>query len=137
MPLISDPGPSQDKDEPPPPSVGESTDRDARNWAMFCHLAALAIYVGIPFGNILGPLVVWLIKKDEYVLVDREGKKALNFQITMTIAAAVCIPLVFVLIGAPLLFILVILNLVFVIIAAVKTSDGKIYEYPFSFTFIK
>lgn len=58
------------------------TDNDqvARNWAMGCHLAALTCYVGIPFGNILGPLLVWLFKKDEYALVDEHGKEALNFR---------------------------------------------------------
>ena len=54
-----------------------------RNWAMGCHLAALALYIGIPFGNIFGPLIIWLIKKDEIPLVDEQGKESLNFQISL------------------------------------------------------
>lgn len=46
---------------------------DARQWAMFAHLAALSGYVGLPFGNIIGPLVVWLMKKDQYPFVDDQG----------------------------------------------------------------
>jgi len=61
----------------------------SRNWAMGCHLAVLAVYMGIPFGNILGPLIIWLVKKDEFPLVDEQGKESLNFQISMLIYGAV------------------------------------------------
>jgi uncharacterized Tic20 family protein len=54
-----------------------------RVWATFCHLAALTPLLGIPLGLILGPLVVWLIKKDESPFVNRHGKAALNFQISI------------------------------------------------------
>ena len=64
---MSDSGASPDKE------------KDARNWAMICHLSALAAFLGIPFGNVFGPLTVWLIKKDEIPLVESEGKKVLNF----------------------------------------------------------
>jgi uncharacterized Tic20 family protein len=49
-------------------------------WAMFCHIAAFAFFI-FPFGNILGPLVIWLIKKETYPFVDEQGKESLNFQI--------------------------------------------------------
>ena len=55
---------------------------------MLCHLSSLAGSV-IPFGNIVGPLVVWLIKKDEYAFVDDQGKESLNFQISITIYTVV------------------------------------------------
>jgi hypothetical protein len=57
---------------------------EERNWAMTCHLASFAGYV-LPLGNIIGPLVAWLMKRDEFPLVDDQGKEALNFQISMTI----------------------------------------------------
>jgi uncharacterized Tic20 family protein len=110
--------------------------KDEQNWAMGCHLAALAGFL-IPFGNIIGPLVVWLIKRAEYPLVDRHGKEALNFQITVSIALAVCVPLVFVLIGIPLIFIVAITALILTIIAAVKTANGEDYRYPFALRLLK
>jgi uncharacterized Tic20 family protein len=54
-----------------------------RVWATFCHLAALTPLLGIPLGLIVGPLAVWLIKKDESPFVNRHGKAALNFQISI------------------------------------------------------
>jgi len=69
-------------------------------WGMFCHLSTLCGYV-MPFGNILGPLVVWLIKKDEYPLVDDQGKEALNFQISITIWTVIAAILCIIIIGIP------------------------------------
>lgn len=120
----------------------------ARNWAMGCHLASLAFYVGIPFGNILGPLIIWLLKKDEFELVDEQGKEALNFQISIMIysivgvvAAAVfaitmfLIP-VYIIIGIGIALLLL-FNLVIVIIAAVNVANGEPFKYPLSIQFLK
>ena len=63
-------------------------------WAGFCHLAALAGYVVPMVGNIVGPLVVWLMKKEEYPLVDDQGKESINFQISILIYVAVSAVLV-------------------------------------------
>lgn len=104
-------------------------EREARNWAMGCHLAALAGFV-IPFGSIIGPLVVWLIKKDESSFVDRQGKEALNFQITMLIAFLVCIVLAFILIGFLLMALVVIFDLIMIVLAAIKASEGEDFRYP-------
>lgn len=104
---------------------------------MLTHLAAFGAFIGVPFGNIVGPLVVWLIKKDTMPLVDKNGKESLNFQITMSIATLICIPLVFIIIGIFLIIALSIFNLVVVIIATVKTNNGEDYKYPFSFKFFK
>ncbi len=108
-----------------------------RNWAMFCHLSALVSIVGIPFGNILGPLTLWLIKKDELPVVDVEGKEALNFQLSMTIYSMVAFLLCFVFIGFLLIFPLIIANLILIIVAAVKASNGESYQYPLTIRFIK
>lgn len=117
----------------------------AKNWAVGCHLAALAGFLGIPFGHILGPLVVWLIKKDEIPFLDAQGKEALNFQISMTVygIAALIIGLasifIIVMMPAALLIIIAIglLDLVFIIIAAVKVSNGEDYHYPLAIRFVK
>ena len=111
-------------------------DKDARNWAMICHLSALSGYF-IPFGNILGPLIVWAIKKDEFAFVDVQGKEAINFQLSMTIALVVSIILCFVLIGIFLLVPLMIYALVMIVIAAIKTNDGVDYRYPHAIRFLK
>ena len=111
--------------------------KDEQNWAMACHLSALAGFM-IPFGNIAGPLIVWLIKRAEMPLVDVHGKEALNFQITVAIAVLVCIPLMFVLIGIPMLFIVGIGALVLTIMAGIKVANGQLdYKYPFALRLIK
>jgi hypothetical protein len=111
--------------------------KDEQNWAMICHLAALSGFL-IPFGNIVGPLIVWLIKRAEMPLVDRHGKEALNFQITVTIAIIICIPLMFILIGIPLVFAVGIGALVLTIMAAVKVSSGNFdYRYPLTIRLVK
>ena len=115
---------------PPPPNSEQNT------WAMFCHLSSLSGYI-IPFGNILGPLVVWLMKKETMPLVDDQGKESMNFQITVAIAAIVCIPLIFVCVGIFLLIAVGILDLVFTIIAAIQASKGTAYRYPFALRLIK
>ncbi|MDD5644576.1 MAG: DUF4870 domain-containing protein [bacterium] len=111
--------------------------KEINNWAMFCHLSALSCYIGIPFGNIIGPLVIWLIKKDEMPFVSEQGKEALNFQISMTIYAIISAFLMFVIVGFFLLFAIVIINLIFVILAAVKVSKGESYKYPLAIRFLK
>ena len=122
---------------PESPAEGLVTDNNARMFGMLCHLCALAGLVGVPFGNILGPLVIWLIKKNEIPFVDEQGKESLNFQITVAIAIAICIPLCFIVIGIFLMIAVGIASLVFVIIAAVKSNSGEHYRYPISIRFIK
>ena len=105
-------------------------------WAMFCHLSALAGFV-IPLGNIFGPLVIWLMKKDEYPLVDDQGKEALNFQISMTIYYIGAAVLILILIGIILLPALVIFSLVMTVIAMIKANEGVAYRYPVTIRFLK
>lgn len=116
----------------PPPKPGNS---DERMWAMLCHLSTFAGYV-VPMGNIIGPLVVWLIKKEEYPLVDDQGKEALNFQISITIYVFASIILSLLIIGIFLLIAVVIFDLVATIIAAIKANEGNYYRYPMTIRFI-
>ena len=120
---------------PPPPPIelpmSGGPSAEERQWAMFAHLSALCGLI-IPFGSIIGPLVIWLIKKDTMPFVNDQGKEALNFNITMGIAAIVCSMLMLVLIGFLLLPALVILWLVFVIIGTIKANEGTAYRYPFT-----
>lgn len=124
---------SEPQQTPTDEPVAVSTEE--RQWGMFAHLSALAGFL-IPFGNLIGPLVIWQLKKDVPFVAD-QGKEALNFQITVSIAAIVCIVLMLVIIGGLLLIALGIAALVFVIIAAIKANDGIRYRYPYSFRFIE
>ncbi len=116
-----------------PPKPGQS---DERMWGMFCHLSTFSGYF-VPMGNILGPLVVWLVKKDEYSLVDDQGKEALNFQISVMIWAMIAGVLCFALIGIPLLLALVVFNLVVTIMAAIQANQGNCYRYPMTIRFVQ
>lgn len=109
--------------------------KDERNWALFCHLAGLAGYV-IPFGNIFGPLLIWLLKKDQSPYIDYHGKEALNFQISFTLYLIVCVIAVFLLVGIVLLPIVAVIGLILIVIAAVKANEGQYYRYPFTFRLI-
>jgi uncharacterized Tic20 family protein len=110
---------------------------DERNWAVAAHLSALAGLVVTGLGIVLGPLVVWFLKKDQMPFVDDQAKEALNFQITVFIAGAICTALIFVLIGIPLLVGLAIFDLICIIMAAVKTANGETYRYPVNLRLIK
>jgi uncharacterized protein len=115
---------------------GEVVSGEARQWGMFAHLAALAGFV-IPFGNLIGPLVVWQMKKNEMPFVDDQGKESLNFQITVAIAVVVCVLLMVILIGALLLPLVGIGALILTIIGAIKANAGERYRYPFALRLIK
>ena len=104
---------------------------------MLCHLTALSVFVGIPFGNILAPLVIWLMKKDVYPIVDVHGKESLNFQISMSIYGLVSLLLCFVLVGFILLPAIFITNLIQVIVASLRADKGEPYRYPLTLRFIK
>lgn len=111
--------------------------RDARQWAMICHLSALSGLLGNGIGFLVGPLLVWLIKKEDHPFIDRQGKEAVNFQITMFIVLFLSIILCLVLIGFLFLIVIGFVMVIFPIIAAVRANDGHEYRYPISIRFIK
>ena len=115
------------------------------NWATFCHLSALAGYLlplTYPFscvllGNLIGPLIIWVTKKDLYPSVDQHGKEALNFQISISIYALAASALIVILIGIPLMVGLAIFNFIMIVIAAVKCKNGQAFRYPLSLRLLK
>ena len=119
-----------------------------RQWAMFAHLSALlggiitAGWAGC-LGCFIGPLVIWLVKKETMPFVDDQGKEALNFNITVAIAFFVLFVLTIVtlgigaLISVPLFFVIGIGWLVLTIIASIKANDGVAYRYPLTLRLIK
>ncbi len=128
---------SEDETVPLPPIPPDNMpSAEEKQWAMFAHLSTLSGFI-IPFGNILGPLIIWQIKKNEMPFVDDQGKEALNFQITVLIAALVAAVLTMVLIGLLLLPIIVIGWIVLSIMAGMKANNGEAYRYPFTLRLIK
>lgn len=116
--------------------VNASPAPQERTWAMFSHLSALAGYI-IPFGNIIGPLVVWQLKKNELPLVDDQGKEAVNFQISVTIYVVVAAILSLIGIGFLLLGAVALFNIVMLVVAALKANEGVRYRYPLSIRLVK
>ena len=108
---------------------------DERTWAMLCHFSAYAGCV-FPFGHILGHLIIWLSKREDYPLVEDQGKEILNFQISMTLYFIVSAVLAIVLIGIPILIGLAIFEFIIIIVASIKANDGTKYRYPISIRFI-
>ena len=106
------------------------------SWAAIAHLSAFSGYI-IPLGNILGPLVVWLLKKDEIDLVNQHGKEALNFQISIFLYYIVSALLMLVIIGFFLIFVVFVFQVVCTILAALKAKNGEFFEYPLTIRFLK
>lgn len=151
----------------------DNLDSQVRNWAMLCHLASLVgfllVLIGLPlpFSNLLGPLVVWLVKKNDHPFIDTHGKESLNFQISVTLytlVATVVVTLGAIALGAlgliaidqqttsvgifalmavlgvwllGLLVIIGVVSLCLTIYAAVKASNGEVYYYPFTLRFLR
>ncbi len=110
--------------------------QEEKTFGMLAHLTALSGFI-IPFGSILGPLIIWLIKKDQSAWVDKQGKEALNFAISIAIYAIVSSILIFIVIGIILAIAVGIFWLVMVIIATVKVNNGEDFQYPLCIRFIK
>jgi uncharacterized Tic20 family protein len=115
--------------EEPQAAVGQVS-QDAKNMGMLCHLLGLLT-------SFIGPLILWLIKKDDDPFIDSQGKEALNFQITVMIAGVVAGISSVICIGLVLAPAVIILDIVFSIIACVKSSKGEDYRYPVSIRLIK
>ncbi len=103
---------------------------------MLCHASALLGLFLHFLGHLLGPLIVWLVKRGDSPEIDAHGKESLNFQLSMLIYDAIAAILCIILIGIPILIALWIMNTVFVIIASIRASEGKFYRYPITIRFL-
>ena len=127
--------------------MGGSPSAEERQWAMFAHLSALAggLLTGAigGWGFFLGPLVIWLMKKDTMPFVADQAKEALNFNITVSAIMLVMLVLTVVTLGigiiiaGPIMFIVGIAALVLIIMAAIKASAGHAYRYPLTIRLVK
>jgi uncharacterized Tic20 family protein len=133
---------------PPPESPAMEIDPQARQWGMFAHLSALLgglITTGWAgsLGCFIGPLIIWLAKKETMPFVDDQGKEALNFNLTIAIVFFLLLLLsiatfgIGLLIAIPGWFIVGIYWLVMTIVASIKANEGVAYRYPFCLRLIK
>ncbi len=116
---------------------GTAPTENERTWGMLAHLSALAGVVIWLLGCVLGPLAVWLSRRDQSEFVAAHAREALNFNITVVLAAVVCMALMVVFVGFILGTALFVVWLVFTLIAAIKASEGEHYRYPFSLRLVK
>jgi uncharacterized Tic20 family protein len=127
---------------PPPPPVGTPS-AEERQWALFGHLSSLAGLFTGGIGNILGPLIIWLVKKDTLPFAGDQAKEALNFNITLLIIGVVLVLVTIVTFGigalltVPLGILLGLAWLVLTVIAAMKANEGVAYRYPFTLRLVK
>jgi uncharacterized Tic20 family protein len=132
-----------------------------RKWATLCHLSAALVYLGIPIANLLAPLTLWLIKRNESAFVDEQGKEAVNFQLSVlvyTLLGVLGLILSILVAGGltaltekpaflgfgllavlfvTLLILLWVADLILLIVAAIRASYGEHYRYPLSLRLIK
>jgi uncharacterized protein len=111
------------------PSYGGAT-KDERNVAMLAHLSAFAGLV-VPLGNVIAPLVIWLVQREKSAFVGDQALESLNFNITVVLAGVVCGILVVIGIGVLLWLALGIVWLVGTILGAVRAAEGQYYRHRF------
>jgi uncharacterized Tic20 family protein len=117
-------------------------EKSARNWGMLCHLAGLAGCFAPWIAHVAGPLIVWLLKRNDDAFIDTEGKESLNFQLSLALYSVVgCILLALTIVGIVIipffLWSLYVLNVICVIFAAIQSSGGRHFRYPLIFRFLK
>jgi uncharacterized Tic20 family protein len=113
-----------------------ASERSEKNLAMWCHLGTFSGIL-IPFGNFLAPLLIWLAKRDEYPLVEDQGKEALNFQLSLSLYSIIGFVLVFLIVGIFILVVLALFGIIQVIKASISANNGEKYRYPLCLRVIK
>jgi uncharacterized Tic20 family protein len=103
---------------------------DEANWAVAAQLFSFGGFI-MPTANILGPLAIWLAKRDESAFIAHHALEALNFQISMTLYLLAAGVLIYVLIGFVLVPVLIVFDVLAIIVAALRASRGELYSYPF------
>lgn len=115
---------------------GYEPDSSERSMAMLGHLAGYA-GLAFPFGSLLGPFLVYILKRDESAYIEDQAREALNFQITIMLAFLVSIPLMFIAIGFVTMLVAGVWWLVGTAIGATKANAGEWYRYPATIRFVK
>ncbi|NOX48595.1 MAG: DUF4870 domain-containing protein [Chlorobi bacterium] len=102
---------------------------DEKTIGMLCHLTGLI--------SIIGPIIVWLLKKDDSAFVDANGKQAINFQLSIIIYSIGSAFLLIIGIGLVLLFAIGIFAFIMIVIASIKAANGEVFQYPLSIQLLK
>jgi uncharacterized Tic20 family protein len=123
-------------DDANPPARIRAVDESVRTTAAAAHLSTFAGLI-VPFGSVIGPLAVWLTRRDRDPFIDEAGREALNFGITIAIYGAVLVVAALMLVGIPFLIIGVVAWVVLASLAAVKASQGQGYRYPLTLRFVR
>src|SRR5437667_12189707 len=95
------------------------------NWSLVCHLSGLAIYIGIPLGNIIAPVIIWMVKKDKDPAVKESGREAINFNASFTLYGLIAGLLCYVLVGFILVPLVIIAHIVLIVQAARTATRGE------------
>ena len=111
-------------------------DQTVRNTAVAAHLSTFAGLI-VPFGSAIGPLAVWLTRRDRDPFIDQAGREALNFGISIAIYGLVALVAALMLVGIPLLMAGVIAWVVLASLAAAKASQGQAYRYPLTMRLVR
>ncbi|MFH1878362.1 MAG: DUF4870 domain-containing protein [Candidatus Omnitrophota bacterium] len=114
----------------------KNTDKAENTIAMWCHLSSFCGIL-IPFGNILAPLLIWLMNREGKPMVDDQGKESLNFQISLFIYTLAGVILSLIIVGIFFLIVLTLFAVIQVIKAGISASNGDRYRYPFCIRLIK
>ena len=113
-----------------------AVDQEARNTAVAAHLSTFAGLV-VPFGSVIGPLAVWLTRRDRDPFIDQAGQEALNFGISIAVYGLVTVVAALMLVGIPPLLVGVVAWVVLASLAAVKASHGQAYRYPLTMRLVR
>jgi uncharacterized protein len=113
-----------------------TVDQAVRNTAVIAHLSTFAGLV-LPFGSVIGPLAVWLTRRNEDPFIDDAGREALNFGISIAIYGLVMLVAALMLIGIPFLIVGLVAWVVLASLAAAKASQGQGYRYPLTMRFVR
>ncbi len=117
---------------PPPRPYAQPPLRpdEEKTWAIAAHLGPLLL-------GFIAPLVVWLVYRERSMFLDRTGKEALNFQLTLLLGYLASFVLMCVFIGFVLIFVVYVVGIVFMVLATISVSRFEDYRYPVTIRFIK
>jgi len=110
--------------------------RQERIWGSLCHLAGFAALIAPFAGMVIGPLVCWLLRRDRSHFVDREGKKAVNFQLSVFVYLLLGLVLTRAYIGYAIVALLLGLDIVCIVAASIRANNGEDFEYPLCIQFV-
>ena len=136
--------PDSNNPQPPPPGAPSPIPKEIRTWAMMLHFSAILGLLAwipaspsmvLPFVNIICPLVLWLLKREEHPFLNDQGREVVNFHITLGLVHALGV-VTFCAGGFVLTVAAFFIGMVLSIVGGVKANDGLTYRYPLALRLI-